>query len=114
MEEQLERHARTACFASWPLILLCAAVLFPLLMVISISLRPGNFATGRLVPEHISLEHWRFALGLPRARVNAEQKCPVPCKVEVSGLYLSVCSGSCTGCMLMAIPSPCCGNVVKA
>jgi maltose/maltodextrin transport system permease protein len=47
------------------LILLCAAVLFPLLMVVSISLRPGNFATGRLIPEHISLEHWRFALGLP-------------------------------------------------
>ena len=34
-------------------------------MVISISLRPGNFATGSLIPSSISLEHWRFALGLP-------------------------------------------------
>ena len=51
------------------LILLCAAVLFPLLMVISISLRPGNFATGSLIPETISLEHWRFALGLPSVAV---------------------------------------------
>lgn len=47
------------------LIALCALVIFPLLMVISISLRPGNFATGKLIPETISLEHWRFALGIP-------------------------------------------------
>jgi maltose/maltodextrin transport system permease protein len=47
------------------LIGLCALVVFPLLMVVSISLRPGNFATGSLIPESISLEHWRFALGMP-------------------------------------------------
>ncbi len=47
------------------LIALCALVLFPLLMTVSISLRPGNFATGSLIPKEISLEHWRFALGLP-------------------------------------------------
>jgi maltose/maltodextrin transport system permease protein len=41
----------------------CALVLFPLLMVVSISLRPGNFATGDIVPKQISLEHWRLALG---------------------------------------------------
>jgi maltose/maltodextrin transport system permease protein len=47
------------------LIALCALVIFPFLMVISISLRPGNFATGSIIPETVSLEHWRFALGLP-------------------------------------------------
>ena len=47
------------------LIALCLAVIFPFLMIISISLRPGNFATGSIIPEHISLEHWRFVLGLP-------------------------------------------------
>jgi len=47
------------------LIALCALVVFPLLMVISISLRPGNFATGTLIPESISFEHWKFALGIP-------------------------------------------------
>ena len=47
------------------LICLCALVIFPFLMVISISLRPGNFATGSIIPDTISLEHWRFALGLP-------------------------------------------------
>jgi maltose/maltodextrin transport system permease protein len=47
------------------LIGLCALVIFPLVMVVSISLRPGHFATGKLFPETISFEHWRFALGLP-------------------------------------------------
>lgn len=41
----------------------CALVLFPLLMVVSISLRPGNFATGDIIPKQISLEHWKLALG---------------------------------------------------
>lgn len=40
-----------------------AAILFPLLMVVAISLRAGNFATGSIIPEHISWEHWRLALG---------------------------------------------------
>ena len=44
--------------------------LFPLAMVISISLRPGNFATGSLIPEHISFEHWRLALGLSYVDVD--------------------------------------------
>ena len=47
------------------LIALSLLVIFPFLMILSISLRPGNFATGSIIPETISLEHWRFALGLP-------------------------------------------------
>jgi maltose/maltodextrin transport system permease protein len=45
----------------WALI---ALTVFPLLAIISISLRPGNFATGSLIPDHISLEHWKLALGI--------------------------------------------------
>ena len=44
---------------------LIAITLFPLLAVVSISLRPGNFATGSLIPSEISLEHWKLALGIP-------------------------------------------------
>ncbi|CDH05061.1 maltose transport protein (ABC superfamily,membrane) [Xenorhabdus bovienii str. oregonense] len=40
-----------------------ALILLPMLMVIAISLRPGNFATGSLIPETISWEHWKLALG---------------------------------------------------
>ena len=41
-----------------------ALIMFPLLAIISISLRPGNFATGSLIPSDISLEHWKLALGI--------------------------------------------------
>ena len=41
-----------------------ALTVFPFLMILSISLRPGNFAGGHLIPTHISFEHWQLALGL--------------------------------------------------
>lgn len=47
--------------ALWALI---ALTVFPLLAVISISLRPGNFSTGSLIPAEISFEHWKLALGI--------------------------------------------------
>ncbi len=53
---------RAAHAALW---LLIAVTLFPLLAVLSISLRPGNFATGALIPSQLSLEHWQLALGIP-------------------------------------------------
>jgi maltose/maltodextrin transport system permease protein len=51
----------------WALI---AITLFPLLAIISISLRPGNFATGSLIPTEISFDHWKLALGI--AVTNAD------------------------------------------
>ena len=45
-------------------IALIALVMFPFLMILSISLRPGNFASGSLIPPEISFEHWRLALGM--------------------------------------------------
>ncbi len=44
--------------------LLIAITLFPLLAIVSISLRPGNFSTGSLIPTEISFEHWKLALGI--------------------------------------------------
>ncbi|WP_315708279.1 maltose ABC transporter permease MalG [Brenneria uluponensis] len=54
------------------LLLLCfvALILFPLLMVFAISLRPGNFATGSIIPDHVSWDHWKLALGM--AVTNAD------------------------------------------
>ncbi|WP_035053152.1 maltose ABC transporter permease MalG [Andreprevotia chitinilytica] len=46
------------------LIAFIALTVLPLLMIISISLRPGNFAGGSLIPHHISFEHWKLALGM--------------------------------------------------
>lgn len=59
------KHQRWRLFAThaflWCLI---ALMVFPLLAVISISLRPGNFSSGSLIPAEISLEHWKLALGI--------------------------------------------------
>ena len=62
----VDRNQRWRLAAAYVfLIALCAVVVFPFLVVLSVSLRPGNFATGSLIPEHISFEHWRYAFGLP-------------------------------------------------
>lgn len=47
------------------LITLLGILISPLLIVISISLRPGNLALGDLIPQQISWEHWQAALGIP-------------------------------------------------
>ena len=59
------RHRWRVRFTHVALWLLIAVTLFPLLAVLSISLRPGNFATGSLIPTQISFEHWQLALGIP-------------------------------------------------
>ncbi len=38
-------------------------IMFPFLMIFSISIRPGNFATGSIIPQYISMEHWALAFG---------------------------------------------------
>jgi maltose/maltodextrin transport system permease protein len=40
-----------------------ALIIFPLLMIVAISFREGNFATGSLIPDNPSLEHWKLAFG---------------------------------------------------
>ncbi len=38
-------------------------IIFPLLMIIAISLRTGNFAVGEIIPSNPTLDHWKLALG---------------------------------------------------
>lgn len=55
---------RRRLVAHLALLVFVALVVFPLLLVISISFRQGNFATGDLIPHDFSLEHWSLALGI--------------------------------------------------
>jgi maltose/maltodextrin transport system permease protein len=59
-----KKHRWRVVAAHLSLWALLALTLFPLLAVLSISLRPGNYATGSLIPSSISLEHWQLALGM--------------------------------------------------
>ncbi|HEX2685912.1 MAG TPA: maltose ABC transporter permease MalG, partial [Kofleriaceae bacterium] len=54
------------------LVVFLALTLFPLLMAVSISLRPGNFASGSLLPDHISFEHWKLALGMSYVDIDGK------------------------------------------
>ncbi|ENY71510.1 maltose ABC transporter permease MalG [Aeromonas diversa] len=42
-----------------------ALIIFPLIMVIAISFRNGNFSVGEIIPTNPTLDHWRLALGIP-------------------------------------------------
>ena len=46
------------------LIAFIVVTMLPLLTILSISLRPGNFAGGSLIPKSLTLDHWKLALGL--------------------------------------------------
>jgi len=58
-----KKHRWRIIAAHVGLIAFILLLMFPLLAIISISFRPGNFATGSLIPSEISLEHWKLALG---------------------------------------------------
>ncbi|MXU65263.1 maltose ABC transporter permease MalG [Oceanomicrobium pacificus] len=47
-----------------------ALIMFPFLMVLSISFRQGNFATGSLWPDNPTLEHWALAFGFDYTRAD--------------------------------------------
>ncbi len=47
-----------------------AIVMFPFLIVISISFREGNFTVGDLIPRNPTLEHWYLAFGLDYTRAD--------------------------------------------
>ncbi|WP_373356041.1 maltose ABC transporter permease MalG [Pseudoroseicyclus sp. CXY001] len=50
------------------LIVFICLVMFPFLVILSISFREGNFAVGTLLPRNPTLEHWSLALGIPYTR----------------------------------------------
>jgi maltose/maltodextrin transport system permease protein len=52
------------------LLLFIALIMFPFLVVVSISFREGNFTTGALLPENPTLEHWYLAFGLEFTRAD--------------------------------------------
>jgi maltose/maltodextrin transport system permease protein len=80
-------------------------VLFPFLLIVSISLRPGNFAAGHLIPRSLSLEHWRLALGM--TYVDADGQTVVPLFPVLTWIWnsLKVSFVSATLCLFLSITS---------
>jgi maltose/maltodextrin transport system permease protein len=80
---------------------LLAFTLFPLLAVVSISLRPGNFATGSIIPTQISFEHWQLALGIPV--VNADGSVTQPPFPVLLWLWNSIKIATISAVLIVAI-----------
>jgi maltose/maltodextrin transport system permease protein len=83
------------------LIAFLAFTLFPLVMVISISLRKGNFATGSIIPDELSLEHWKLALGIPV--VEADGRIVPPPFPVLQWLWNSIKIAAISGVLIVAL-----------
>jgi maltose/maltodextrin transport system permease protein len=92
-------------FAHAFMIALLALILFPFLMIVAISFRPGNFASGELIPDRISLEHWKLALGIPVVQPDGSIR-PPPFPVML-WLWnsIKVAAITATGILLLATTS---------
>ncbi len=78
-----------------------ALMLFPLLMVVLISLRPGNSAGGNIIPDRLSFEHWSLALGIPYTEADGTVTEP-PFPV-LRWLLNSVIVASCSAALMLAL-----------
>src|SRR5471030_672170 len=89
------------------LLLLCfvALILFPLLMVFAISLRPGNFATGSIIPDQVSWDHWKLALGM--AVTNADGSVTPPPFPVMLWLWNSIKIAVITAIGIVALSTTC-------
>lgn len=89
------------------ILLICflALILFPLLMVIGISLRPGNLAIGDLIPQQISWEHWQLALGIEV--VNADGSISKPPFPVLLWLWNSVKIAGISAVGIVALSTTC-------
>ncbi|SFR33878.1 maltooligosaccharide ABC transporter membrane protein [Yoonia tamlensis] len=52
------------------MIFFLALILFPFLVVLSISFREGNFSVGSIIPQNPTLEHWWLAFGMDYTRAD--------------------------------------------
>lgn len=83
------------------LLVFCAVILFPLLMIIAISFREGNFAAGSLIPDNPTLDHWKLALGF--ALENADGSVTNPPFPVLSWLWNSVKVAGITSIFVVAL-----------
>jgi maltose/maltodextrin transport system permease protein len=78
-----------------------ALIIFPLLMIIAISFREGNFATGSLIPDNPTLDHWKLALGF--SVTNADGTVTPPPFPVMTWLWNSVKVGGISAVLIVAL-----------
>ncbi len=71
-------------------------------MIIAISFREGNFATGSLIPDNPSLEHWKLALGMS-VTANADGSVTPPPFPVLTWLWNSIKVAGVTSILIVAL-----------
>ncbi len=82
-----------------------ALIIFPLIMVIAISFRNGNFAVGEIIPSNPTLDHWKLALGM--SITNADGSITPPPFPVLTWLWNSIKIAGITALMIVVLSTTC-------
>ncbi len=82
-----------------------ALIIFPLIMVIAISFRNGNFAVGEIIPSNPTLDHWKLALGM--SITNADGSITPPPFPVLTWLWNSIKIAGITALMIVTLSTTC-------
>ncbi len=82
-----------------------AAIIFPLLIIIAISFRTGNFSVGEIIPSNPTLDHWRLALGM--SITNADGTVTPPPFPVLHWLWNSIKVATISAGLIVALSTTC-------
>ena len=82
-----------------------ALIILPLIMVIAISFRTGNFAVGEIIPSHPTLDHWKLALGM--SITNADGSITPPPFPVLTWLWNSIKVAGVTALLIVVLSTTC-------
>ena len=78
-----------------------ALIIFPVIMVIAISFRNGNFSVGEIIPSNPTLDHWKLALGM--SITNADGSITPPPFPVLTWLWNSIKIATASAFLIVAI-----------
>ncbi|MEG0006787.1 maltose ABC transporter permease MalG [Aeromonas lusitana] len=82
-----------------------ALIIFPVIMVIAISFRNGNFSVGEIIPTNPTLDHWKLALGM--SITNADGSITPPPFPVLTWLWNSIKIAGITALMIVVLSTTC-------
>lgn len=82
-----------------------ALIIFPVIMVIAISFRNGNFSVGEIIPTNPTLDHWKLALGI--SITNADGSITPPPFPVLTWLWNSIKIAGITALMIVVLSTTC-------
>lgn len=82
-----------------------ALIIFPVIMVIAISFRNGNFSVGEIIPANPTLDHWKLALGM--SITNADGSITPPPFPVLTWLWNSIKIAGITALMIVVLSTTC-------